>query len=200
VFVGFDGEPVLDDGGPSRLVVELDGDTILDETYPTVSVDGTEASIALERIIVEPGAHSLFIRIFDRVDREEFTVLFDDTVAIGEGEILDLAYIDLQVVSSADAGESLYFETTLGVNTGCRVCHSLDPGVVIVGPSFDGVATAATTRVPGLTADEYLRESIVDPDAFVVHGFDPGVMLQNFNETLTAEQVDNLVAFLLTFD
>jgi ferredoxin len=200
VFVGFDGEPVLDDGGPSRLVVELDSDTILDETYPTVSVDGTEASIALERIIVEPGAHSLFIRIFDRVDREEFTVLFDDTVAIGEGEVLDLAYIDLQVVSSADAGESLYFETTLSVNTGCRVCHSLDPGVVIIGPSFDGVATAATTRVPGLTADEYLRESIVDPDAFVVHGFDPGVMLQNFNETLTDEQVDNLVAFLLTFD
>ncbi len=200
VFVGFDGEPILDEGGPSRLIVELDGETILDETYPTVSVDGTEASIALERIIVEPGTHSLFIKIFDRVDREQFTVLFEDTVAIGEGEILDLAYIDLQVVSSADAGESLYFETTLGVNTGCRVCHSLDPGVVIIGPSFDGVATAAITRVPGLTAEEYLRQSIVDPDAHVVEGFDSGVMLQNFGKTLTDEQIDNLVAFLLTFE
>ena len=119
---------------------------------------------------------------------------------IGEGEILDLTYIDEQVVSSADAGESLYFETTLGVNTGCRVCHSLDPGVVIIGPSFDGVATSAATRVPGLTAEEYLRQSIVDPDAYVVHGFDPGVMLQNFNDTLSEEQIDNLVAFLLTFE
>lgn len=80
------------------------------------------------------------------------------------------------------------------------MCHSLDPGVVIIGPSFDGVATAAMTRVPGLSAEDYLRQSIIDPDAFVVHGFDPGVMLQNFDETLTDEQIDNLVAFLLTFE
>ncbi len=200
VFAGFDGEAALDEGGPSRLVVELDGETILDETYPLVGVDGTEASIALERIVVDPGTHLLFIRVFDRIDATQFTVLLDDTVAIAEGEILDLAYIDLQVVSSADAGESLYFETTLGVNTGCRVCHSLDPGVVIIGPSFDGVATAAIGRVPGLTAEEYIRQSIVDPDAFVVGGFEPGVMLPNFEDTLTEEQIDNLVAFLLTFE
>jgi len=200
VFVGFEGEPALDQGGPSRLVVELDGQTIHDETYPLVGVDGTEASIALERFVVEPGAHALFVTVFDRIDASHFTVLHEDTVAIGKGEILDLAYIDLQVVSSADAGRSLYFESTLGVNTGCRVCHSLEPGAVIIGPSFDGVATAAVTRVPGLTAEEYLRESIVDPDAFVVDGFDPGVMLQNFNESLTNEQIDNLVAFLLTFE
>ena len=200
VFLGFDGEPALDEGGPSRLVIDLDGETIHDEIYPLVGVDGIEASIALERLVVEPGTHVLFIRVFDRIDPEQFTVLLDDTVAIGEGKILDLTYIDAQVVSSADAGESLYFETTVGVNTGCRVCHSLDPGVVIIGPSFDGVATAAVTRVPGLTAEEYLLQSIVDPDAYIVDGFDPGVMLENFYDTLTGEQIDNLVAFLLTLE
>ena len=200
VFAGFEGEPALDEGGPSRLVIDLDDETIHDETYPLESVDGTEASIALERMTVDPGEHALFIRVYDRIDGTQFTTLLDDTVAIGEGEILDLTYIDEQVVSSADAGESLYFETTLGINTGCRVCHSLDPGVVIIGPSFDGVATGAVTRVPGLTAEEYLRESIVDPDAYVVDGFDAGVMLQNLGETLTEEQVGNLVAFLLTFE
>ena len=198
VFVGLEGEPYLADGGPSRLVVELDDAVILDETYPQVSVDGTEASIALERLVVEPGTHELFIRIYDRIDRSVFTVLYDDAVTIGRGEILDLSYIDLQIVSSADAGRSLYFETTLGVNTACRVCHSLDPGVVIIGPSFDGVGTRAETRVPGLTAEEDLHQSIVDPDAYVVPGFDHGVMLQNFAETLTEEQIDNLVAFLIT--
>lgn len=200
VLLGFEGEPALAEGGPSRLVVELDGEIIHDETYPLVTVDGIEASIALERLVIEPGTHKLFIRIHDRIDRSVFTVLLDDTVAIGKGEILDLSYIDQQVISSAEAGESLYYESTLGVNTGCRVCHSLDPGVVIIGPSFDGVATAAKTRVPGLTAEEYLRQSIVDPDAFVVHGFDAGVMLQNFNETLSDDEIDNLVAFLLTFE
>lgn len=200
VFVGFDGVPELEDGGPSRLVVDLDGEIVLDETYPLVMVDGAEASIALERLVVEPGIHTLFIRVHDRIDSDRFTVLFDDTVAVGEGEVLDLAYIDAQVASSAEAGESLYFESTLGVNAGCRICHSLDPGVVIIGPSFDGVGVNAATRVSGLTAEEYLRESIVNPDAHVVEGFEPGIMLRNYDERLTEEQINNLVAFLLTFE
>ncbi|MCL1693382.1 MAG: hydrogenase iron-sulfur subunit [Actinomycetia bacterium] len=200
VFAGFDGDPDLGDGGPSRLTVDLDGGTILDETYPLVGVDGTQASIALERITIEPGTYSLLIRVYDRIDRSRFTVLLDDTVDVDRGEIVDLAYIDAPTASSAEAGESLFFERTLGVNTGCRVCHSLDPGVVIIGPSFDGIGARAAATVPGLTAEEYLRQSIVDPDVYVASGFEPGVMPPNFGTALTEEQIDNLVAFLMTFE
>ncbi|MEN8235600.1 MAG: hydrogenase iron-sulfur subunit [Actinomycetota bacterium] len=200
VFAGHDGELELEDGAQSRLVVVVDGEAVLDEEYALVGVDGTQASIALERLVVGPGTHSLFIEVYDRIDRSMSTVLLDDTVAIAEGEILDLTYVDQQVISSAEAGESLYYESTLGVNTGCRVCHSLKPGVVIIGPSFDGIATRAGSTLSGLTAEEYLYESIVDPDAYVVEGFDPGVMLQNFDDTLTDEQIENLVAFLLTLE
>ena len=78
--------------------------------------------------------------------------------------------------------------------------YFLEPGVVLVGPSFDGIATRAAGRVPGLSAEEYLRESILDPDAYVVDGFPAGQMLQNFSELLTEEEIDSLVAFLLTLE
>ena len=100
----------------------------------------------------------------------------------------------------ADAGRSLYFETTIGTNAGCRICHSLDPNVTLVGPSLAGVATRAATRVPGMTAEEYLRESILEPDAYVVPGFPAGQMIPTYLEILSDEDVDNLVAFLLTLE
>ncbi len=200
VLLGFEGEPALDEGAPSRLVVTIGGDVVLDRTYPTVSRDGAEVSQALERFEMPPGVQQLRIDLYDRIDPSYFTVLFDDGVAVPVGNVLEFAFIDAQIESRADAGRSLYFETTLGVNAGCRVCHSLKPGEVIVGPSFDGVATAARTRVPGLTAEEYLHQSIVDPNAYIVDGFEPDVMLQNFEDLLTAEEIDNLVAFLLTLE
>lgn len=197
-FAGLGGEIALEDGAQSRLVVTLDGTTIHDEEYPLVGVDGVEASIALERLTIEPGTHALLIEVFDRVDRTFATVLFDDTIALGGGEILDLSFIDDEVIDPADAGREIFFESSLGQNAGCHVCHSVEPNTVVVGPSLAGVATRAKTRVPGLTDEEYLRQSIVDPDAFVVEDFRPGLMLQDFAETLTEREIDDLVAYLMT--
>src|SRR3989304_872699 len=68
--------------------------------------------------------------------------------------------------------------------------------------SGDGVATRAATRVAGLTAEEYIRQSILDPNAYVVEGFadenGESVMPNNFGETLSEEQISDLAAFLLT--
>ena len=197
---GFEGESAVDEGGPSRLVVAIDGVVVLDETYPTVTADGKGVSLALERLEMPPGLHDLSIKLYDRADPDHFIVLFDDSVAVPELGVLDFAFIDAVVESRADAGESLYFENTLGVNTGCKVCHSLKEGVVIVGPSFHEVGSKAGIAVPGLSAEEYLHQSIVDPDAHIVEGFKPGVMLDRYDELLTQEQIADLVAFLLTLE
>lgn len=200
VIAGFEGEPAIEDGAPSRLVVAIDGVVVLDETYPTVRADGIDVSQILERIEMPPGLRAVRVELYDRTDPNFVTVLFDDRVSIPDGRVLDLAYVDRVFVTRADAGRSLYFDSTLGVNAGCRVCHSLRPGEILVGPSLDGVATRAETRVPGLSAEEYLDQSIRHPDAYVVDGFPSGVMLQNYEELLTDEQIGNLVAFLLTLD
>ncbi len=195
-----DMEPALDEGVAPRLVVEVDGRVVHDETFDVVTADGEETSLAYIHIPVEPGTRRLEVLLFDREDPTAAVVIFDDTIEVAVGDIFNLAINDAQVAAEADAGRSLYEEGTLGTNTGCRICHSLDAGVVLVGPSFDGIATRAATRVPGLSAEEYLRQSILEPNAYVVDGFPEGQMLQNFGELLTEEDIDNLVAFLLTLE
>ncbi len=84
---------------------------------------------------------------------------------------------------------------------GCSECHSLDGSELTIpaftAPSWQGVSGRAGDRVPGLSAEEYLRESILDPGAYVVEGYSDG-MPKGFRFLLSEEDVDNLVAFLLT--
>ena len=83
---------------------------------------------------------------------------------------------------------------------GCSNCHSLD-GSEKVGPdrapTFQGISGRAGDQVPGLSAEEYLRESIVDPAAYIVEGYSD-FMPKGFEILLSEEDIDNLVGFLLT--
>ncbi len=101
-------------------------------------------------------------------------------------------------VGDAAAGKALFEQSMLGSQPGCITCHSLEPDAVIVGPSLAGIGSRAATRVEGMSAEEYIRQSIVEPDAYVVEGFDPGVMVQVFGEELSEQQINDLVAYLLT--
>ena len=73
---------------------------------------------------------------------------------------------------------------------GCGGCHALtDAGSdAEVGPNLDMV-------LPGLS-EEAVRESIVDPDAEITEGYQPGVMPPNFEETLSDDQLNALVGYL----
>jgi cytochrome c2 len=79
----------------------------------------------------------------------------------------------------------------------CTLCHTLD-GTTLVGPSLQGVATRAATRVQGQSAENYIRASILTPTAYKVAGFETGTMAPNYEISYTTEEVDAIVAFLLT--
>ncbi len=100
----------------------------------------------------------------------------------------------------AAAGERLFKQATIGSLSGCSVCHSLEHGKTIVGPSLAEVATHADehAQAMSLSVEEYLRQSILDPNAFVVEGFAPGNMPAGFGDALSEKQLNDLVAFLLT--
>jgi mono/diheme cytochrome c family protein len=84
------------------------------------------------------------------------------------------------------------------LDMGCGACHAID-GVSTgtVGPGLSDIAEVAATRVEGMTAEEYIRESILMPNAHIVEGFPENVMPQNFDERLNQEQLSDLVTFLL---
>jgi len=75
--------------------------------------------------------------------------------------------------------------------TNCGSCHTLqDAGTTAtVGPVLDDV-------LPGQSPAE-VKQSIEDPSAKVTPGFPNGVMPNNFGETLTPQQLNQLVAYLL---
>jgi nitric oxide reductase subunit C len=101
---------------------------------------------------------------------------------------------------SINSGKELYEQATLGSAAGCKTCHSLEPGTVIIGPSMAGIGTVAASRVSGMSAEEYLKKSIVDPNAFVAEGFPASVMPNTYITQLTEEEIDKLVAYLLSLD
>jgi hypothetical protein len=73
----------------------------------------------------------------------------------------------------------------------------LQADVVIIGPSLAGIASHAGSRVAGLSAEEYIRASIVHPSEFVVPGFQD-VMQKNFGDVLSSGQINDLIAYLMT--
>jgi len=95
---------------------------------------------------------------------------------------------------------------------GCGACHSLEPGVTMVGPSLAGVARIAEERIVapdyGGAADSpeaYLRESVLEPHAHIAppsgrHATGAGrsYMPDTYSDTLEPQQVDALVAYLQT--
>lgn len=81
----------------------------------------------------------------------------------------------------------------------CASCHSLDQGVIQVGPTLWGIADTAWYRVPGMSPQDYIRDSILNPGAYVVEGF-ADVMQKNLGEMLSSTDVDHVIAFLMTFE
>jgi len=82
---------------------------------------------------------------------------------------------------------------------GCLACHTLtDAGATgVVGPVLDGIGERAGTRVAGLDAEGYIRESILRPSALVVPGFQDGLMPPNFGQRISQQELDILVNYLL---
>jgi len=93
---------------------------------------------------------------------------------------------------NANAGEEVFLSTGA-----CGACHSLDPGVRIVGPSLGGIASSGATRRPDYPADLYIYESIVNPQAFTVQGFYGGIMPSDYKRQLSVQQLADLLAFLM---
>jgi cytochrome c oxidase subunit 2 len=81
----------------------------------------------------------------------------------------------------------------------CGTCH--EPGLANffrpVGPSLSHIGTVAETRRPGMTAEDYLRQAVLDPGAFVVPGY-PDSMPRGFGDRLSKDDIDALVAYLLS--
>jgi cytochrome c551/c552 len=78
--------------------------------------------------------------------------------------------------------------------TGCHTHASFPNARMQVGPDLTAVADRAGTRVTGLDARAYIRQSLREPGAYRVAGY--SAVMPDLR--LTDEQIDSLTAFLLS--
>lgn len=114
------------------------------------------------------------------------------TFLLGCGEVVSPP----QSAGSAAEQGLVVFNTTAA----CISCHTTNGAGGLPGPDLQGIATRIAPQYPGMIAQEALRESIIDPDAYVVPGYRDDLMPDNYNETLSEEQIANLVVYLLTLE
>ena len=90
---------------------------------------------------------------------------------------------------TVERGERLYIQNA------CQACHSLD-GRSLVGPSFAGLYGSERNFTDGTSAiadEEYLYESIVEPAAKIVEGYDNIMVAYDF---LSESELQSLIEFI----
>ena len=118
----------------------------------------------------------------------------------------------ISAAPAAEKGNATRGERLFGTLP-CVSCHDVTkpwPGGDIC-PNLGNIATEAARIVrsrdyhgKAKTAPEYIRESILDPNTYIVPGAayraanGKSVMPADFGTTLTGAQIDDLVAYLMT--
>lgn len=104
----------------------------------------------------------------------------------------------LTVDGDVAAGQELF--NTLIAETGfsCMACHNAASEDRLVGPGLLNVAARAATRVEGQDAITYLRNSILHPNDYLVETYPENLMPQVYANLFSEQQVNDLIAYLLT--
>lgn len=73
-------------------------------------------------------------------------------------------------------------------NLGCVGCHAINGAGGGVGPDL--------TNVYSDRGEDYVRQSIVNPNAVIAEGYQPNIMPQNFGERLSDDDLNSIIAYL----
>lgn len=90
-------------------------------------------------------------------------------------------------------------------NNACTGCHSTD-GSTLVGPSFKGLYGSEETVISSdgkeikiKVDEEYIKNSILNPDKEIAKGFSKGLM-RSYSEVLKEEDIKDIIEYLKTPD
>ena len=81
----------------------------------------------------------------------------------------------------------------------CFTCHTVGKTGALRFPDLAGVAVRAKTREPGLSDIDYFAQTMYEPNAFIVPGFNPGMPVINKPPIgLTDQEILCVMAYLQT--
>ncbi len=107
------------------------------------------------------------------------------------------SYLEGGDETEAEEGMSLVaLGKQLYTSRACNTCHSID-GSPNIGPTFQNAYGHEVTLADGSTIivdENYIRESILEPQAKLVQGFEP--VMPTFQGLLSSRQIDGLVEYI----
>jgi cytochrome c2 len=95
-------------------------------------------------------------------------------------------------------GDAVRGETVFNSTGACNACHRVEDPQTVVGPSLMDMGLTAADRIPGQDAETYLHLAIVNPNEFVPEGFIAGIMPTSYEFTLNAQDIADLIAYMMT--
>ena len=111
----------------------------------------------------------------------------EPTFAVGPTYAVQPTFV---VTPAPDPGKLIFMSIEC---SGCHTIEGISTGTI--GPELTNIATIAATRKPSFAAADYIMESIEDPGAFVVSGFQP--LMPALADGMTERELEDLVDFLL---
>lgn len=102
------------------------------------------------------------------------------------------------LVGDIERGKSI-FQVGINESPPCSSCHqsSTDSFSLGIAPSLIGISERASTRIEGMSAEEYIRKSILEPKSFIVGGFSIE-MFSDYRDYFTEQDIADLIAFLMS--
>ena len=184
-----------------KLVTDLT--TVL--TIESDTSDGTIFGIISDRNLMFPGIQGWVMPQFrELMSAEERWMLVNYVRKLQESPtVTQVPSADGDQPVATD-GKEIFTNAPANVGTQplwCSECHTIkEVASGLIGPDLTDIGTSAGTRKPGMSAEDYIRESITDPETFVAEGVEratAGLMTKDITRGLTADQVNALVDFLL---
>ena len=164
----------------------------LDKAFQTALADGIDRDTVegiVHRQIGSPRRNSVMpadlVKGDDARDVAAYVAYATDRAGQDEGALASAG------LAQAKTGDQIF------TAAGCAGCHTFSPAGSngTIGPNLNELAAAADKREPGKSAEDYVRESLLKPDAFLAPGF--GNAMPSFDGRLTDKQIQALIDYLL---
>jgi cytochrome c oxidase subunit 2 len=143
----------------------------------------------LTKLVITPDRLGTFPVICTELCGLGHALMRSQTEVLPEAKFLSWAKGQRSSATGAPSGKALF------VSNGCDGCHTFKPANATgkVGPDLDKLPEAAKTA--GQPLEAFIRQSIVDPNAYIAPGYQKGVMPETFG-SLPKAQIDALVKYL----
>ena len=164
----------------------------LDKAFQAALADGFDRDTIegiVHRQILHPRKSSIMPQALVKGDDANDVAAYVSFAAAKSGK--DQGALASAGLAQAKTGDQIF------TAAGCAGCHTFSPAgsTGTIGPDLNDLEAAATKFGKGKPPEDYVRESIVKPDAFIVPGF--GNAMPSFDGRLSDQQIKALIDYLL---